>query len=249
MAIGLKIDPEQRIRILAEICDRNRPGMLVHHEPDKPTVRARTRFLQLTDDTLYIDHPTAAARSLIVRPGKRVTVYFTWNDQRLAFGTRVTGRGKWRDGALETLTLQLRVPEKIVKSQRRECYRLSLVHIPDATIQFEVEDDSIAPWGGWLVDLSETGGSVIVKKNQAPKVKLKDEFVAAFILPGFEFPFIVPCEVRWRNDMKEGDRFKIGIQWQLDESTVENRQLQKDLATFIANEQTVALRRLRDKNN
>ena len=249
MAVGLKIDLEQKLRILAEICNRNQSGMLVHSEPNKPIARARTRFLEWDGDTIHIDHPTMGPQPMVVRPGERVTIYFHWDDQRLAFSTVVTGRGQWRDGSLETLALQLRVPEKIVKAQRRECYRLSLVHLPDATIQFETAEDAIAPWGGILVDLSETGGGVIVEKDKAPRVKPRDTFNATFVLPGFDFPFIVPCEVCWRQDMKDGDRFKMGVQWQLDPGLLEDRHLQKNLARFIANEQAESLRRQRDKKN
>jgi c-di-GMP-binding flagellar brake protein YcgR len=247
MGLGLKIDPEQRLQILAEICDRNQSGTLVHQEPGKPASRARTRFLEWDGDTIHIDNPTAGAQPLVVRPGEHVTIYFHWEDQRLGFSTQVTGRGKWRDGSLETLALQLRVPEKIVKAQRRECYRLSLVHIPDAVIQFDSADGATPPWSGILVDVSETGGGVIVEKDEAPNVRPRDEFIAAFGLPGFDYPIIVPCEVRWQQDTKEGDRFRMGVQWRLDENSHEDRNLQKDLARFIASEQAELLRRQRDK--
>jgi c-di-GMP-binding flagellar brake protein YcgR len=247
MPIGLVISPKQKEQILAGLCARNQSAQLVYSASDKPAVRASVRFLEWVEGMICVDHPMAGTRPLSLGPGEPVTLYFRWEKQHLSFSTLVTGRGKWRKGSLETLALYLQAPSKIVKGQRRECYRLSLIHVPDAVIQFEDPAGTGALWAGMLVDLSETGGGVMAEKDKAPGISPHDTFVSSFMLPGFEFPCMIPCEVRWRKELPDGDRFKIGVQWELDADLPEHRQLQKDLARFIANEQVEALRRKRDK--
>jgi hypothetical protein len=96
------------------------------------------------------------------------------------------------------------------------------------------------------VNLSETGGCVIVDKGAIRTAPIGSVYSVVFALPDEPEALNLSAEVRWCQDTAERDRFRMGLMWQLDWDREEDRRIQKCLAHFIIEEQRRALRRMRE---
>ncbi len=146
MSLCVKVSDQSRHEMLADLCQRNTPCQLRYVTARRIKIDAKVRFLSLIEQRVVIDMPTVAARPVLIRPGEVVELFFLWKGQRFGLRSRVVGRTRWQVGKLQVLdALTLNYPEEIEKAQRRECYRLSLMHLPSAAITLrEVAEDQAA---------------------------------------------------------------------------------------------------------
>lgn len=247
MSIGLVMPPGAQRKILGSACDRNQSAEFSLHAEGGPPERTKVRLLELRGETLWIDQPFHHGRPMLLRPGSAVSIVFTWGEQRLGFTSSVIERTTWTSSRGQKVpALALQAPATLEKAQRRGCYRLSLVHLPDAIIRFMKADGSGEPFDALLVNISETGCGISSEKDMADHVKVGDLYIGSFTLPDDPAPIVLVGEVRWCRPLRNTDRIEMGIQWQLDEGDPEARRVQRRLAIFIAQEQRLALQRQRD---
>lgn len=135
MSLCPKVSDQARHEMLVDLCQRNIPCQLRYVSPKRQKINANVRFLSLADQRLVVDAPTVAGRPVLIRPGEMVELFFLWKGQRFGLRSGVVGRTQWRVNKVQALdALALQYPEEIEKAQRRECYRLSLMHLPSAAI-------------------------------------------------------------------------------------------------------------------
>ena len=145
------------------------------------------------------------------------------------------------------------VPAEIERARRQECYRLSMLHLPRVTACFrslaEPGEGSSGAFEGTLMNLSETGGGVMVDKGAGREVSADDLYEVAFALPGMAEPCALVGVVRWKKDLPDGERVMMGVGWQLDASRPGDREMQRRLAWYVVEEQRRMLRRLRSRED
>jgi c-di-GMP-binding flagellar brake protein YcgR len=247
MGLGLTISPDTQHKILAHLCERNQSAELVHRPEGGDPMHAKVRFLLVTEHGFWIDQPTKFGRPVLLREADEISLLFLWGDQRLAFSSQVIERGQCvvRDGP-RVNGLRVAFPERIEKAQRRSCYRVSMIHYPNAAIQFFRIGESQEAFHASMLNLSETGCGVIASAVKAADVLEGELYDTRFLLPGESGDIELPAEVRWKRKTEDRRHLEIGLQWQLDGGDMDARRIQRRLALFIANEQRLALHRQRE---
>lgn len=252
MTIGLTIPATVQQEVLTGLCERNQSGEMTWSSEEGSRVRSRVRFLELSGDGLLTDRPKVSGRPVRLPVGEIVQVSFLTNGHRMAFTTRVRGRSRWSGvGSSEVSALVLGVPQEIERVQRRECYRLSVLHLQPVEMRFSSPTDGEGPpdrrFEATLMNISETGCGVTVEKTEAQGVSADDPWDVAFWLPGVEEGLELPGTVRWTNTTAEGDRLLMGVAWQLDPSNREDLLIQRRLSRFVIEQQRQMLRRMRSR--
>lgn len=138
----LKVSDEIQQQMLSDLCARNQPCELVFISSEGARIKAKVRFLHLSGQRLLIDLPLVSGRAVMIRPGEIIQLYFLWKEQRFLATSVIQARTQWQEGksnALEALAIQY--PHEIERAQRRECYRLSLAHLPSATMTLRWAED------------------------------------------------------------------------------------------------------------
>ena len=87
MPWGQTIPAAAQQQIVETICARNTSVDLHYMPTDGPTVRTKVRCLELSGETLVIDHPTVSGRIVPVSPGDMVRIYFAFEGQRYCLHT------------------------------------------------------------------------------------------------------------------------------------------------------------------
>ena len=130
--------------MLLNMCARNQPCQLVYRTSSDRKIHCNVRLLHIAEDQIILDMPMDRRRPIILPPGQNVRLYFLWKKQRYTATTTVITKQKWPADASNALpALVVRYPDGIEKAQRRECFRLSLVHLPSAPVLLR-----------WLTDLN-----------------------------------------------------------------------------------------------
>jgi len=252
MSIGTTIPVAAQHEVLTALCDRNQSGEIIWSSPDGQQLRSRVRFLGLSDDGLLVDSPTIGGRPVRLAAGEAVRLHFLASGQRMAFTSRVRGQSRWTEpGSPDLQAVALELPSEIERAQRRECYRLSVLHLPAVVVRFSSPTDGKRPpdrrFDATLMNISETGCGVVIDKQVARGVAVEDPYDVTFALPEVDEEFALPATVRWKKPNAEGDRVLIGVAWQLDPSNRESFLVQRSLARFVIEQQRQMLRRMRER--
>ena len=246
MAIGQTISNDAQQKILRTLCERNHSAELAY-QPNETTInRYKVRFLALAEGAIVIDQPMHSGHPVPLRPDELVEMVFNWGDLRLRFNATIIKKKKWQPAGGPRLdVLLITEPRTLAKAQRRNCYRLSLIHLPTATIRLMPADNQGEPLEALMIDVSETGVGMIMP-DKGVKFEQGRLYICSFNLPEDPQPIVLVGEVRWFVQDRENNRVKMGLAWQLDEENLDARRVQRRLAVFIANQQRLALRRQRD---
>lgn len=248
MSIGSLVRQSVAHAILEEACARNQVGDLVYHAPSDERFRAKVRFLAVSDELLTIDMPVSEGRMLSLRQGDPVTLYLGRDGQRLAFQTSVFGRLMYSiGGAAPVPAVRLMMPERIERSQRRECYRLSTVHMVDANVTIQPVDahPDARPIQGIMINVSESGCGAVFELSRVRSLEPGDLFNVSFTMPGEPDAFSFTAETHWTQLDEAGARIRVGFSWALDLDRPEHRREQTRLGRSIMAEQRRLLRRER----
>jgi len=133
----LKVSDDLQQQMLSDLCARNQPSELVCNTSAGKKIRAKVRFLHLSGQRLFIDLPIISGRTIMIRPGEVIQLYFLWKGQRFLATSIIQARVRLQEHKTKTLeALAIQYPYEIERAQRRECYRLSLTHLPSAKITF-----------------------------------------------------------------------------------------------------------------
>jgi c-di-GMP-binding flagellar brake protein YcgR len=252
------ISKKKQHQLLAEACARNVTGELIvpveEGEDPERAPQTRVRLLKLSDQAVLVDQPDFKKRDVTLQENDAVRIYFVVEDQHWGFDTTVRGTGQWQPSDQSHAVIDVMVlhpPEEVQRDQRRECYRLPMLHAPDNRAAFRIQStseyrnlpqDVIA---SFLLNISETGCGLVSRKSALGDLEEGDKIKVAFTLPEFDEPLRLPGEVRHVHEMRDGDHVTIGVQWAVNWDDPENRQIQEALAKFIAEQQRMALRRAR----
>jgi len=138
----LKVSDEIQQQMLSDLCARNQPCELVFISSEGARIKAKVRFLHLSGRRILIDLPLVSGRAVMIRPGEIIQLYYLWKGQRFLATSVIQARTQWQEGKSNTLeALAIAYPHEIERAQRRECYRLSLAHLPSATVTLRWADD------------------------------------------------------------------------------------------------------------
>ncbi|MBI4830461.1 MAG: flagellar brake protein [Candidatus Lindowbacteria bacterium] len=122
----------EAITILSNACARNLP-LSLRIIDDRTGTEYRSRFLILEeteqDDILIIEAPTSKGSLVMMNPGQKVRVSFSYNRQTRSFSGRLLGRGRVSlNSGTHVASLELRAPDHIASNERRGFYRVFLNH-------------------------------------------------------------------------------------------------------------------------
>lgn len=248
VAVGLSTDIAGRM--LSELCARNHTAELVFKIEGKPEIRAKVRFLDMTDSELWVDCPTVGGQRADIPADVAVRLFFRLEDDFFSFVSRPLGRASWFSrSAVEIAALRIEKPAEIERNQRRSCYRLSMLPYPWALARFQVipdeRDAEPETVEAAIRNLSETGCGITTPPAVAARLRVGQHCRAAIQLPGQEDIFEIPGKFRWIHKNKNGHQSMLGLAWQWDEFGLEAKIVQSRLARFIMSEQLEALRRRR----
>ena len=237
-AVESDLSSEQTLRVLSELSKDHRHGDLTAGPAGAPTFSAQVRFLKLVDETLVLDFPTFPGESIDLARGDVVELRFVQGDQLYRLVATVIRRSSAPlSGPASTIGLLLGRFQELERLQRRETFRVSLLDLPPPMISFTPVGMADEQANGTLIELSETGGKVLVAEAVLPLIRLKQLHRVTFELPGDCEPFVLIARIeRERTFPGDGLAF-VGISWQLDASWAEARRAQMRVAKFIASHQ------------
>ncbi|NLX14567.1 MAG: hypothetical protein GXY44_13070 [Phycisphaerales bacterium] len=250
MSAVVSLSPDIAGRMLAELCARNQTAELVFKVAEKPEIRAKVRFLDLTESEIWVDYPTVNGRRIAIHNEVAIRLFFCLEDDFYSFVARPLGPTSWSSrGAVEVAALRLEIPEDIERNQRRSCYRLSMLQHPSALVRFMVlpyecpaEPESIT---ATLRNISETGVGIATPPEVAADLRIGQLCRAVIQLPGQDDIIEIPGKIGWIQKHQNGQQSLLGLAWQWDASGLEAHVLQCRLARFIMSAQLDVLRRRR----
>jgi c-di-GMP-binding flagellar brake protein YcgR len=245
MALTETLSESAQDRILTVLCDRNQSVDLVYVRTDGTTVSAKVRLLGRETQEILITLPVVDGHPVPLREGESIGIYFLWEKQRFTFSSRVIDRRRWspsRGSSIPALAIQ--VPDGLRRAQRRECFRLSTLHLPTAVATVRIVNSNRKPLQGVLADVSETGCALLVNCSNAEVFARGQTLTVTFSLPDLPEPLEITGDLRWHAFEEEDQRVRVGVQWDLDLSRKLDRQIQELLGRAIMEEQRRMLRRL-----
>lgn len=238
------IAPVEARRMLSTLCEQNHRGELCSTAIGDAPVRAEVRFLQLSGDTLAVDYPVVDGEPLRLAKSEAVELRFVWKDQFYSFVApvkeRVAGESAGR-ASMDMLVLEL--PEGMERVQRRRSFRVSLLDLPAPSVTFTRTSGDGESLGGALVELSETGGRVMVADALLPMFEVNQTFNVSFEIPDEGELLTIPARVERSLQYADDGVAMIGISWQLDQHWSEARRTLTRLSKFLVAQQRIAIRR------
>jgi len=246
---GFRELSQEEQEMLTEMCARNQPAEIdfVTRQGDRRL--ARTRFFAETEDSLLIDRPMDRSVALPLRPGESVVVYFLLEDSRYAFMASVIGRELFEFRARQRVpALRLSYPKQIYKAQRRDTYRLPVLHLPLSNIKGEITiNDETMKIEGCIVNLSAGGACVVLPDHVAgPRFKEGDPLLIELDLPDALSSCLMPSRIVWLERELPEKRLRMGIAWTLDGEEERGSTVYDQIARFVLREQQRLLRREAD---
>lgn len=237
-AIESDLSSEETLRVLSELSKDHRHGDLTAGPAGAPTFSAQVRFVKVVDETLVLNFPTFPGEWIDLARGDVVELRFVQGDQLYRLTATVIRRSPAAPSeSASTIRLLLGRFQELERLQRRETFRVSLLDLPPPMISFTPVGMAEEHANGTLIELSETGGKVLVADAVLPLIRLKQLYRVAFDLPGDCEPFVLVARIeRERTFPGDGLAF-VGISWQLDASWAEARRAQTRVAKFIASHQ------------
>jgi c-di-GMP-binding flagellar brake protein YcgR len=247
--IDSELSPDQH-EMLADLCARNHPAE-IDFITDKGNRRlARTRFLADADDGLLIDQPAEKSAPLLLRPGESVMVVYLLEDNRYAFMSSVIRRELFELRLGQRIpALRLRYPSRIDKAQRRDSFRLSVLHLPLAKVGGETSiNDAAVRFEGCMVNISAGGACLVLPDQDAARRFTKgDALTLELNLPDALSHFRMPARIVWLEREPAEKRLRMGVVWTLDDQEDEGREIYDRIARFVLIEQQRLLRKEADK--
>ena len=241
---ALDISENLKKQILLDLCQRNHYGEMVYLSNDSKMLRTGIRFLGLSQQCLVIDHPSMIDETPSLPKDGFIHIELSWEKQRYMFVTRVQSPTKWVLNDLITVNaLCVNIPNKLIRAQRRKCYRLGLSHMPTATINLRPVDRSRHSVVGTMVNISEGGTSILTNTDAATELAENDVYLASFSLPdenNCPVSYYIAGTITQIQKVPERKRIRIGIKWDLNPC---DYQIQASLGRFIVAEQLRMLRR------
>ncbi len=254
MSVAISLPTDMASRMLSELCARNHTAELVIKREGGPEIRAKVRFLDMTDSEIWVDHPTVAGRRVTIPEDIVVRLFFCLQDDYFSFVARTLGRTSWcSQSAVQIAALRLEKPAEIERNQRRSCYRLSMLQHPSALVRLRLMPDKPGDKPESIEvairNLSETGCGLLAAPEVAARLRVGQLCRAAIQLPGQDEIFEISSKLCWIHKNQKGEQAMLGMAWQWDGYASEIRILQSRLARFIMSEQLEALRHRREEEN
>ncbi len=209
--------------VLAEICSRGQAAEIHYWERNEPRT-ARTQFIQLDDDVIRIAKPQCIGRDVVIRVGSRVTMYFPYCGEIMAFETELKNptvvfelnRSK------KIIGVEIARPQGLLRQQRRHDYRITLsryhlnIHMHEAALATGSQLALATPiparrMTGRMTNISAAGFGFLVPKAGCVRFKLWDLFIANFQLPETETRLWLPAQIRHARRIHDGENVQIGL--------------------------------------
>lgn len=224
--------------IIADACERNLSAHLTFASDERQNARTRVRLLRFDERELLIDHPRLDGKPIRLTAGMVIRLTFVWEKQMLGLSTTVRGRRQIEHGGVAAVpTIVLDPPSRLERIQRRECYRLSVLHLPEIAVELTHESND-SPLSATLVNLSENGCGIMTHLDSADaSYRVGRRFRIRFALPDESEPFSLEGTIRWLVRESAEDRLTAGIGWELDWGNHQDRSVQTRLSKFIVAEQ------------
>ena len=214
---------DQSAEILDAACARNLPLELHHRAADDQIMVARTRVLDVDDESIYLDLPQRSGGTFSPVRGQAVTAYMRVNGRRLVFHAHVT-----RARCHVRLNDQTRVagfsisrPTKVEEAQRREDFRITVASIDPIEVRLhEVTDADTTKclldakrFEGSLVDISGGGVCVRVDAGQRREFHTQERHFIDFVLPENAGEIVMLTELCHAQQILNAEATRIGLQF------------------------------------
>jgi c-di-GMP-binding flagellar brake protein YcgR len=252
--MGSPSDTQQQLDILEEACARNLAVELHHTTLNDELFVARTRFLGMSGNTLFIDTPRSVGKPFTCARGKSISIYFQLNGLQFAFRSQVT-----QPECVVNLNQKKRVhgvgiarPERVEEGQRREDFRISLACIDPIVVWLHTVNDVEAGYSaldaprftGRLVDASRGGMCVLVDVEQQRNFREGDHFCATCVLPEKLLEITLLVQLRHTRRIRDGQAARLGLKF-VHWAPEFTRPFLQDFARFCAHLERQSVRRKR----
>ena len=227
------------VRLLAGLCERDHRARFSVPGAKGPTRAAFGKLLEITDDELVAEHPTASGSRLPVNVDDELCVSVLESAQGVfRFRVRVRELRRISDYPEGIAMLALAKPERIESVQRRRAHRVSPNESIPLTLVLDADTPEPRSVTGELINISKGGCAVIVDEMPAPRVG--DECQIGIGIPPDPDALLLTGRVVRLLDLAETERTLLGIVWPAGHEPIE-QQADARLTQFILSEQREAL--------
>ena len=239
--------------MLEGLCARNSAGE-VHYDLSSENIRtARFRFLTVDSEALCIDQPHNIDQAVTLSSGQAVTVYFTHENDRWSFESRVDRlrRIVRLNDKKRIVGMSLARPYELKVQQRRRDYRVGIASLGRrCRMTFESKRSPLACDLGAEVldcsirDISARGMALVIHPDEPLRVKHGTRVFLEFSVEDSGETNVCLAELCHVEQLGADKKQLWGMRL-VPTPGVDFEDFQADLAHFVADEQRKKLRRRR----
>ena len=249
--LGQKVDDPQAL--LNEACARNLTVELHFHAPNDEVLVAKSRFLGLDEQHVFLDKPQSIGKPIELSLRQRFDAYMALQESRFAFQSQVVDlqRLMQLNRKMRVIGIVIARPTSIKEGQRRAYFRASL--LGNRTVCANVHASSLEaegaapinaqPFTAEMINLSVGGVALNVDIEHGRKIRIGDELFIGFDEPGEDQEYMLLAEVRQTRKIAEDTAVRLGMQFKAWPSAAHLRRVQRDMQKFITRLQRASLKK------